>query len=277
MSSSRPRLTTGPFLADQLRSGDPYELSHGHPVHCAPTGRDGTAANGLGFSVLDTDPAVQRAGVDTGLALSGNTLRAPDVAVGFEDGEGTWATRAKLALEYAGRGQDEAELRDKIAELLEAGTRWVWVVRLVGVQRVEVHEKGAPVKTLTRGAKLEAPGVLQNPVPVEALFDRAAAHEVALVNLLQRRGYRDLDEARGSAREEGREEGREAGREEGQELARAAARAALRELCTARGWALSEAQTSQLEACDLPGLLGLIAGVAQARTADELLRTLART
>jgi DNA invertase Pin-like site-specific DNA recombinase len=93
--------------------------------------------------------------------------------------------------------------------------------------------------------------------------------EVALVNLLQRRGYRDLEAARGSAREEGREEG--------QELSRAAARTALRELCAARGWALSEAQTSVLEARrDLPALFRLIADVAQARTAEELFRPLAR-
>jgi hypothetical protein len=38
--------------------------------------------------------------------------------------------------------------------------------------------------------------VLQNPVPVEALYDRSAAHEVALNNLLQREGYRDLDAVR---------------------------------------------------------------------------------
>jgi hypothetical protein len=30
----------GPFSADQIRSGDPYELSHGHPFRCLPsTGR----------------------------------------------------------------------------------------------------------------------------------------------------------------------------------------------------------------------------------------------
>ena len=42
--------------------------------------------------------AVRSAGVDTGLALGPDTLRAPDVAVNFEGGEGTWATRAPLAV-----------------------------------------------------------------------------------------------------------------------------------------------------------------------------------
>ena len=83
-------MSEGPFRPDQVRSGDPYELSNGHPIYCAPTGQDGAGPNGLGFAVLDSDPAVQSAGVDAGLALSGNTLRAPDVAVSLEKGDGTW-------------------------------------------------------------------------------------------------------------------------------------------------------------------------------------------
>jgi hypothetical protein len=40
------------------------------------------------------------------------------------------------------------------------------------------------------------PGVLRNPVPVEALYDRRAAHRVTLRNLLQRQGYENLDAVR---------------------------------------------------------------------------------
>jgi len=50
-----------------------------------------------------------------------------------------------------------------------------------------------PVQLYRPGQRLEAPGVLKNPVPVEALYDRDAAHEVTLRNLLQRRGYSDLE------------------------------------------------------------------------------------
>lgn len=182
------RVAPGPFRASQLRSGDPYELSRGHPIRCAPTGRDGAEPNGLGFAVLATDPAVERAGVDAGLALSDDTLRAPDIAVNFEGESGPWATRAPLVVEYAGRGQDEAELRAKITELHAAGTRWVWVVRLVGPRRVEVHEDGQAMKTVGPGESLTAPGVLQNPVPVEALYDRDAALAVTTRNLVQRAG-----------------------------------------------------------------------------------------
>ncbi len=36
---SQPRPTShGPFRAEQIRSGDPYELSDGHAIECMPTG-----------------------------------------------------------------------------------------------------------------------------------------------------------------------------------------------------------------------------------------------
>src|SRR5206468_11235414 len=95
----------------------------------------------------------------------------------------------------------------KIAELLAAGTQRVWVVRLSGPRRVEVHESGQEPRFVHPGEELTAPGILQNPVPVDALYDRQAAHAVILRNLLQRKGYRDLDEVREEGRNEGRQEG----------------------------------------------------------------------
>jgi hypothetical protein len=58
------------------------------------------------------------------------------------------------------------------------------------------------------GQLLEAPGVLKNPVPVEALYDRAAAHAVTLRNLLQRQGYSDLEAVRAASEAEGEAKGR---------------------------------------------------------------------
>jgi hypothetical protein len=187
--SRREGRSEGPFRPDQVRSGDPYELSNGHPIYCAPTGQDGAGPNGLGFAVLDSDPAVQSAGVDAGLALSGNTLRAPDVAVGLERGDGTWAKRAALAVEYAGRGQDESALRVKIRELLDAGTRWVWVVRLVGPARVEVHERDKAMRVVNHDEELSAAGVLQHPV-TERAFSIASPSQRSRVRFVRaRRGY----------------------------------------------------------------------------------------
>ena len=211
-----PMRGAGPFRADQLHSGDPYELSNGHAIRCAPTGGDGTGPNLRGGFVLDSDPAVKNAGVDAGFSFGPYTMRAPDVAVGdFAEKPGWIEAVPPLAVEYASVGQDEEQLREKIDDLLRVGVRYLWVVRLTGPRRVEVYEKAKPVRTVLPGEKLTAPGVLQNPVPVEALYDRSAAHEVALTNLLQRKGYSDLDAVRTEGIERGIERGIEKGIENG--------------------------------------------------------------
>jgi hypothetical protein len=249
--------------ADQIRPGDPYELSEGRLVECLPTGRRGGRGNLIGGEVLDTDPAVQAAGVDIGVSPRPEMLRAPDIAVGDIPDEPGWATAAPpLAVEYADTGQDEADLRLKIDELLAAGTRWVWVVRLQGARRVEVYEAAPdaaqrmaparagraaarvqqpprPARVLYPGEVLEAPGVLQNPVPVEALYDRDVAHEVTLRNLLQRKGYDDLD----AVLEEGRRQGLRAAHVAG-------LRTAVRDACELLGIALSSAREATIDAMD---------------------------
>lgn len=227
------RLTApGPFRADQIRNKDPYELSNGHPILCLPTQPDGGVAQARGAAVIASDPLVEEAGTEIGFQLNENTLRAPDVAVvsrkrvpGTPD---EWVKAAPpLAIEYAGPGQNWKDLKVKIEELLAAGTRQVWVVRVDGPRRVEVHEKGQAMRPVGPGNVLTLPGVLANPVPVEALYDSEAANQAIFRNMLQRYGYRDLEELQREAREEGiltgrqegeqkgREEGREAGREEG--------------------------------------------------------------
>ncbi len=240
----------GPFTADQIREDDYYELSNGHPIECSPAGRDHTGPNVSGAEVLDTDPDVEWSGVDAGYSPEPRTLRAPDVAVGRPGGEGSgWIAGApELAVEYAGAGQDEEKLQEKIRDLLAAGTRFIWVVRLVGPRRVEVYEPQRPVRTLVAGEQLRAPGVLRNPVPIEALYDRQAAHEAALRNLLQRRGYEDL----AAVRAEGRMEGHEEGREEGE---RAGVARSILNLLAARGVAVDEAARARILACADPELL----------------------
>lgn len=187
----------GPFRADQLHSGDPYELSNGHPVHCLPTGSRGGRSTSVGDGVLASDPAVQEVGVDVGFSPSPEILRAPDLSVGAMPDQPGWVQGAPpLAVEYADTGQDEAELQAKIQELLAAGTRFIWVVRLNGPRRVEVHQPGVQMRVANAGEQLEAPGILANPVPVEALWDREASRQVIFRNLLQRQGYASLDEVR---------------------------------------------------------------------------------
>ncbi len=212
MSSKQQYRTDGPFRADQLRDGDPYELDNGHPIECLPSGGRHAKANMSGGLALDTDPDVEAVGFDAGFTPDEQNLRAPDIAVGNVPDAPGWVSGAPpLAVEYADVGQDERDLQKKIRTLLGAGTRYVWVVRLTGPRRVEVYQPHASHYSAYPGQQLEALGILANPVPVEALYDPDAAREVALRNLLQRRGYADLEAVQKEGREEGREEGRKTG------------------------------------------------------------------
>ncbi|HYO13141.1 MAG TPA: Uma2 family endonuclease [Thermoanaerobaculia bacterium] len=206
--SPMPTHSQGPFRADQIRPGDPYELSNGHPVHCLPTGGRGARATSVGDGVLASDPAVQEVGVDAGFSPSPEILRAPDLSVGEIPDQPGWVQGVPpLAVEYADTGQDEADLQIKIQDLLAAGTRYLWVVRLNGPRRVEVHQPGQKMRVVHPGDQLEAPGILANPVPVEALYDREAARHVMFRNLLQRQGYSSLDDVRAEGETQGRAEG----------------------------------------------------------------------
>ncbi len=230
----------GPFLAEQLKSKDPYELSHGHAIFTPPTGQRGGRANLEGGTVLGTDPDVASAGIDVGFSAAPDALRAPDISVGNVKDEPGWAKSAPpLAVEYADVGQDEASLTEKLGELFAAGTRYIWVVRLAKTPRhVEVHEVGKPIRLFHAGEHLTAPGVLRNPVPVEAMWDRDAANAATLRNLLNRAGYDSLAAVREESREQGIEQGE----------ARGVAQSLL-DACEARGWEVEAAQRSTVLSC----------------------------
>lgn len=206
-TSMRQRSDRGPFRVDQIREGERYELSNGHPMYCAPAGHEHAGRNLDGGAVISSDPAVKWAGVDAGYSSDSGTLRAPDIAVDVPSKKPGWSEGAPpLAVEWAGIGQEEGPLQEKITDLLQAGTKVIWVVRLVGPRRVEVYEPGKPLRLVPFDGELSAPGILQNSIPVAAFFEREAAHKATLRNLLQRAGYKSLDEVREEGREEGREE-----------------------------------------------------------------------
>ena len=255
----------GPFLADQLRPGDPYELSNGHPIHCLPTGSRGGRATNVGGAVLASDPAAQDVGVDVGFSPSPEMLRAPDLSVGEMPNEPGWVHGVPpLAVEYADTGQDEAELRTKIQELFAAGTRFVWVVRLIGPRRVEVHRPGEKMHIANPGEQLVAPGILANPVPVEALYDREAANRVIFKNLLERQGYASLD----AVREEGEAHGRAQGEIEG-------LRRAIVAVLVGRDLPTDERlQAALLDASDPARLEATLRRAATASSVDEILTAL---
>ncbi|WP_394822298.1 Uma2 family endonuclease [Pendulispora albinea] len=240
MSASNSN-TRGPFHADELRPGDRYELSNGHPIYCLPAGARHAHGNIVGALPLATDPAVESAGIDAGFSPTPHILRAPDIAVGGVPNEPGWIRGAPpLAVEYADTGTDEADLKLKIHELLTAGTEHVWIVRLVGPRRVEVHRPNEPVRTVSSGDVLVADGILKNPVPVDALYDRDKAYQATFQNLLERQGYASLDAVRAEGREEGREE--------------ATAQAILHVLA-ARNLVATDEQKARILACRDPALL----------------------
>lgn len=239
------------MIADDLRPGDRYELHEGHPLYCAPTGGDDASRQGLGFSVLDTDPAVTEAGVDPGYSPEPEMLRAPDIGVGnVPDAPGWVVGVPPLAVEYAGRGQNEQELGEKIDDLLDRGTQLIWVVRLTEPRHVEVHRPGQTVEHVPVDGTLTAPGVLANPVAVRALLDREAAHDATLRNLLQRRGYDSLEAVRVEGQAEGRAEG---------------LRTAIADLCEAVGVELTDEHRARLDAATLADLEQIRAAVKKQR------------
>jgi Putative restriction endonuclease len=276
MANNPLHRSPGPFRAEQIRPGDPYELSNGHAVHCLPTGSRGGKATSVGDGVLASDPAVQDVGVDVGFSPSPEILRAPDLSVGEIPDQPGWSQGAPaLAVEYADTGQDEGELRIKIQELFAAGTRHVWVVRLTGPRRVEAHQPGQKVRIANPGEQLEAPGILANPVPVEALYDREAARRVIFRNLLQRQGYASLDDVRA----EGEAEGEIRGRAEGEVRGRAEGeiqglRRAIVAVCAGRGLAVDDDLKAALAGADDPAVLESALRQAAVATGAEILAAL---
>ena len=239
-------LAPGPFRAEHMPSKSRYELSDGHPIYCSPTKAQGGRASVVGAHVLDSDPAVRNTAMDAGYEQSPDNLRAPDLSVNLPDGPDVgWVKGVPpLAVEYADSGQDEKELKAKIAEFLAGGTQLIWVVRLTGPRRVQVYESGKPRRDAKPGELLHAPGILQNPVPVEALYDRDASWAATFRNLLARHGYDSLDDVLKEGREEGRKEGEVRG-----------ARTALTAMLGHRGLYPTDGQLKRIADCGDAGRL----------------------
>ncbi len=241
----------GPYEASDIRPGDPYELSNGHLIECMGTGQRGARNNAGGAILLGTDPDVRSVGVDAGISPHAKMLRAPDIVIGDLEDKPGWAPQVPpFAVEYADTGQDEGQLRQKIAELLGAGTQLIWVVRQHGPRCVEVHAPNAPIRLARIGEMLEAPGILRNPVPVSALYDPNEAKRLALRNLLQSEGYDSLQAVKDEARREGLDQGFDQGRDEGRDEGRLVeARAALRRVLDRRKLPLSSENIARIAEC----------------------------
>ncbi len=283
----------GPWRADQIKEGERVELSNGHAIQCTPAGRRHGGAHAAGAIALATAAReARKIGVDVGVAWNdGKNLRSPDLVVGLDMLQPGWAREAPpLAVEYADVGQDEAELRKKILELIAFGTRHIWVVRLTGPLRVDVHEPGLPTRTVDADGQLTAPGVLDHPVPVRALVDTSIAVETALDTVraeglqqglqqgLQKGRAEGLQTGHAAGLVEGRAEGRAEGRVEGRAEGRANGRIegqqdAVLALCAARGWTLPTPLAERVRACsDAATLLRWLTQAAVASNSEAALR-----
>jgi hypothetical protein len=161
------------------------------------------------------------------------------------------------------------------------------VVRLAGPRRVEVHQPGQKPRIANAGEQLEAPGILANPVPVEALWDREAGLRVTFRNLLQRQGYASLDEVRAEGEAHGRAEGEAHGRAEGEAHGRAEGEAhgraegeiqglrkAIVTVLSGRGLAVDDPWHTVLASCGDPAVLEAALLQAATASAAEILATL---
>ena len=255
------------FRAEQLRSGDPYELSNGHTVLCMPTGGRGSLATGAGYKALADDPDVEDVGIDTGFSPVSDTMRAPDLSIGkITDAPGWVQGIPELAVEYADTGQDEDELDTKIEDLLAAGTKYIWVVRLNGPRRVEIYEPGQAMCKALPGQELDAPGVISRPIPVEAMYDLDVAGDVNFQHVLRRlTGHENLDAVRGESKAEGKAEGKVEGKAEGKAESILA-------VFEARGIEMSEDERDRILSCrDLPTLEDWLRRSLSVTSAAEIL------
>jgi hypothetical protein len=215
--SARQLDARGPSLCGSASSRRSVRAVERPPVLCLPTRGRGGKGHERGGRSPRGDPAVRDVGTDVGFSPSPEIFRASDLAVGELPDDPGWVHGAPpLAVEYADTGQDEADLRSKNAGAFAAGTRFIWVVRLTGPRRVEVHQPNEKMRIANPGDQLVAPGILANPVPVEALYDRAAGDRVIFRNLLERQGYTSLDEVRAEVEAHGHAEGEALGRAEGE-------------------------------------------------------------
>lgn len=246
----------GPFTASQVREGDPYELSNGHAIRCMSVSERHGKAN-LQGGALASDPQVMgNAGTDVGIEFNeGKNLRAPDLVIGIEGRPGWSKSVPAICVEYADRGQDEAQLQEKIAELLAFGVRHIWVVRLLGPLRVEVYEPGKKMDVVDADGMLTAPGVLTNSYTPRELVDQQAAFRAAFRNQLQAQGYQSLDDVRQEARQEADRARQQA--EAQQRQAEAELRLAIKDICELLGIELSQARRQQLESMDASALRAL--------------------
>ena len=177
--------TTDLITADELLQmkddGFRYELVRGELIKSSPAGHQHGRIV-LNFTTpLDQFVRANRLGAvyaaETGFKLSEDVVRAPDAAfirrerveaVGLTTG--FWPGAPDLAAEVVSPGDTYAEVQDKIADWLDAGTRLVVVVN-PSTQTVALYHSRNDIRILTIEDVLDGGEVVPNwTLPVRDLF-----------------------------------------------------------------------------------------------------------
>lgn len=162
--------------------GTRRELIQGEVVASMPPGgiHGGIALDiGMRLRLWADERQAGYVGVEAGFLLARNpdTLRGPDVAyvqasrIPAAGVPGAfWELAPDLAVEVVSPGESAEDVRDKVADYLQAGTRLVWVV-YPRQREVVAHTADGLARTFTEETSLEAPVVLPGfACPVADLF-----------------------------------------------------------------------------------------------------------
>ena len=177
--------TTDLITADELLQmkddGFRYELVRGELIKMSPAGHQhGRIVLNL-TTPLDQFVRANQLGAvyaaETGFKLAEDMVRAPDAAfirrerveaVGLTTG--FWPGAPDLAAEVVSPGDTYAEVEDKIADWLDAGTRLVVVVN-PSTQTVALHYSRSDIRILTTDDVLDGGEVVPNwTLPVRDIF-----------------------------------------------------------------------------------------------------------
>ncbi len=179
--------TTDLITADELwqmkDDGFRYELVRGELIKMSPAGhRHGRIVLNLTGPLFQHVKAHNLGAVyaaETGFKLAGDpdVVRAPDAAFvrreRVEDvgqTEGFWPGAPDLVAEVVSPGDTYAEVEDKIADWLDAGTRLVVVVN-PSTQTVALYQSRSDIRILTADDVLDGGEVVPNwTMPVRDIF-----------------------------------------------------------------------------------------------------------
>ena len=180
-----PMTTTELITADELLQmkddGFRYELVRGELIKMSPAGhqhgRIALNLTGPLFQHVKTHNLGAVYAAETGFKLAEDIVRAPDAAfirrerveaVGLTTG--FWPGAPDLAAEVISPGDTYAEVEDKVADWLDAGTRLVVVVN-PSTQTVALHYSRSDIRILTTDDVLDGGEVVLGwTLPVRDIF-----------------------------------------------------------------------------------------------------------